>query len=54
MGPGNEKLVFNFVINFRRMTYFLLCPLETQGRYEYIFTIFLAFNLGIYSRNNIM
>ena len=28
MGPRSEKLVFNSVLNFRRVTYF--CLLETQ------------------------
>ena len=30
MGPRSEKLVFNYVLNFRRVTHFQLCLLETQ------------------------
>ena len=33
MGPRCKKLVFNFVLNFRRVTHFRLCPLETQVTY---------------------
>ena len=32
MGPRREKLVFNSVLNFRRVTQFWLCLLETQVR----------------------
>ena len=30
MGPRNGKLVFNSVLNFRRVTHFWLCMLETH------------------------
>ena len=30
LGPRSEKLVFNSVLNFRRVTHFWLCLLETQ------------------------
>ena len=30
MAPRSEKIIFNFVLNFRRVTHFWLCLLETQ------------------------
>ena len=30
MGPRNEQLVFNSVLNFKRVIYFVLCLIETQ------------------------
>ena len=30
MGPRSEKIVFNSVLKFRRVTHFRLCLLETQ------------------------
>ena len=30
MGPKSEKLIFNFVLSFRKVTPFWLCLLETQ------------------------
>ena len=30
MGPKKDKLVFNSVLNFRRVKHFRLCMLETQ------------------------
>ena len=30
MGPRSEKLIFNAVLNLRRVTHFRLCMLETQ------------------------
>ena len=34
MGPTNEKLVFNSVLNFRRLTHFWLCLLEININYK--------------------
>ena len=34
MGPRSEQFVFNSVLNFRRVTHFWLCVLETQVQYS--------------------
>ena len=34
MGPRSEKLVFNSILNFRRVTHVWLCLLETQVGYQ--------------------
>ena len=42
VGPISEKLVFNSVLNFRRVAHFWLCLLETQGTVEgcFLFAIY--------------
>ena len=36
MGPRSDKLFFNSVLNFRRVTHFGLCLLETQVQWDWV------------------
>ena len=46
IGPRSEKLVFNFVVNFRRVTHFRLCLFETHTIGGHIVSFFsFSFNI---------